>query len=326
LSKRETDIEEDKRDKFPDLYSRDGLEQELQTYSIEAVKKIRFASFIKPAIISLVALIFSFFLDLSYVPILGNISVEIAHWLFPAWNPAAKTISPYSFWWLPLIVYIFFAFLAYLAYTKLKVEIVRTPASETIDRIITSYTSVVDGIATALPLIGAAILLISIKLGEEVFLGLSVPFEVKSLVILAIGKLFEPVLDQLGIDFQNVVNHVKDIKDRYFSRLQLENSRNILKQLGGTGGGGELTPQLSVKELESYVSALEKASNLTNIMLGNFKSINAILDKVNSTPAISAEQIQQLKSLAESINTASKSLSDEKTIIGLKHLESIVKK
>ena len=62
-----------------------------------------------------------------------------------------------------------------------------------------------------------SILLISIKLGEEVFLGLSVPFEVKALIVLAIGKLFEPVLDQLGMEFQAVVNHVSDIRDKYFS-------------------------------------------------------------------------------------------------------------
>ncbi len=111
-------------------------------------------------------------------------------------------------------------------------EIIRTPASETIDRIISSYTSVTDSISTALPLIGAAILLISIKLGEEIFLGLSVPFEVKALIVLALGKLFEPVLDQLGVEFQNIVNHVRDIKERYFSRIQIENSKNLLKTIG----------------------------------------------------------------------------------------------
>jgi len=36
-----------------------------------------------------------------------------------------------------------------------------------------------------------------------------VPFEVKALIILAIGKLFEPVLDQLGLEFQNIVDTVK---------------------------------------------------------------------------------------------------------------------
>jgi len=324
LSKIENIIEGDKRDKFPDLYSKDGLEEELQTYCKDAVRKIRFVALYKAAIISFVALILSFFLDISYVPILGNISVTIAQFLFPTWNPAAGEIAPYSFWWLPVATYVLFIIFAYVAYTKLKYEIVKAPVSETIDRVVSAYTTMVDSIATALPLIGAAILLISIRLGEQVFLGLSVPFEVKSLVILAIGKLFEPVLDQLGVEFQNVVNHVKDIRDRYFSRLQLENSRNLLKHVGNNITGN--APQFSTKDLESYVSTLEEANNISVSMLENFKMIRDILEKMKTTPDISPEKIEQLKSLAESISFASKSLGDDKTILGLKHLESIVKK
>jgi hypothetical protein len=43
--------------------------------------------------------------------------------------------------------------------------------------------------------------------------------------VLALGKLFEPVMDQLGVEFQSVVNHVSDIRDKYFSRIQVENSK-----------------------------------------------------------------------------------------------------
>jgi hypothetical protein len=42
--------------------------------------------------------------------------------------------------------------------------------------------------------------------------------------------------------------------------------------------------------------------------------------------SISPEKIVQLKELANSITQASNSLGDEKTISGLKHLESIVVK
>ena len=142
-----------------------------------------------------------------------------------------RTVTPYSFWWLPVVVYLFYVMLAYAAFTKLKKEVMRTPASETIDKIISAYTTVIDSISMTLPLIGAALLLISIKLGEEVFLGLSVPFEVKALIILALGKLFEPVLDQLGLEFQNIVNHVTDMRDKYYSKLQLRNTQSIIKQL-----------------------------------------------------------------------------------------------
>jgi hypothetical protein len=315
--------DEAKLKQFPDIFEKDGLEEELESYSQAAVDNIKYLLIIKPALISFAALIISFFLDISYVPFLGNISVKIATELFPAWKPSEAMIAPYSFWWLPVIVYLFFIFLSYLAYSKLKVEIVRTPASETIDRIITSYTTVVDSISTALPLIGAAILLISIKLGEEVFLGLSVPFEVKALIVLAIGKLFEPVLDQLSVEFQNVVNHVKDIKDRYFSRLQLENSRNILKQISGHE---YKSPELTLKDIEQYRSILENTSQLSEKILTNFNMIHSVLDKINHSQNISKEKVEELKSLAESISKASNSLGDEKTLTGLKHLENIVVK
>lgn len=309
--------------KITDIYSKDGLEQELERYTESAVSNIRFTLIIKPAIISFVALIFSFFLDLSTVPILGNITIKIAQSLFPNWQADVSMISPFYFWWMPVVVYALFVFLAYLAYNKLRLEIIRTPASETIDRVISSYTSVIDSISTALPLIGAAILLISIQLGEEVFLGLSVPFEVKALIVLALGKLFEPVLDQLGVEFQNVVNHVSDIKERYFSRIQIENSKNLLKQMGGSGvRGGEL----SLKDLENYKNVLEQTARLSELVQRNFVTIHGVLEKINSIQAITPEKIAQLKDLANSITQASNSLGDEKTVTGLKHLESIVVK
>lgn len=310
----------------PDI-SNNELERELEEYTKSAVKNIQFSVVYKPAIISFIALIVSFFLDLSTVPLLGNVTVDLAKALFPSWQPAQESISPYSFWWLPVLTYALFVFLSFLAYNKLKLEIIRTPASATIDRIINSYTSVIDSISTALPLIGAAILLISIKLGEEVFLGLSVPFEVKALIVLAIGKLFEPVLDQLGVEFQNVVNHVEDIREKYFSRIQIENSKNLMKQLNQvTGGNNTGASNLSLTDLEKYKLLVEHSAKLSEIMHKNFTSISVLAEKINQIDAISSQKIQELSALANSVQQASNSLSDEKTLTGLKYLESIVVK
>ena len=60
-----------------ELYANNGLEEELDSYKAGAISQIKFAVIIKPAIISFVALVLSFFLDLSYVPILGNVSIEL---------------------------------------------------------------------------------------------------------------------------------------------------------------------------------------------------------------------------------------------------------
>lgn len=302
----------------------DGLEEELDSYSRSAVTRIRFNIVIKPAIISFIALIISFFLDVSKVPLLGEITFNLVRTLFPGWQPPVDTFEPYSFWWLPVAAYAFFVFIAYLAYNKLKVEIIRTPASETIDRIIEASMSVIDSIATALPLIGAAILLVSIKLGEEIFLGLSVPFEIKALIVLAIGKLFEPVLDQLGVDFQNVVNHVKDIRDKYFSRIQVESSKSLMKQFNQTGFGGGST--VSIQDLEKYKALVDESTKLSDIVRKNFTAVSDMMEKMNSIQHISSDKIQQLNVLANSITQASSSLTDERTLVGLKHLEAIVKK
>lgn len=310
----------------PDIANNE-LELELEEYTKSAVRNIQFTVILKPAVISLLALVISFYLDLSKVPILGNITIDLAQSLFPSWKPATGDVVPFEFWWLPLLVYAVFVLLAFLAYNKLKLEIIRTPASGTIDRIINSYTSVIDSIATALPLIGAAILLISIKLGEEIFLGLSVPFEVKALIVLALGKLFEPVMDQLGVEFQTVVNHVSDIREKYFSRIQVENSKNLLKQINQGSSGGNITAtQLSVADVEKVKLLVEQSAKLSEIMQRNFTAISTMAEKVNQIEGISSQKITELSGLANALNQASQSLSDEKTITGLKHLEAIVTK
>jgi len=309
----------------PDVANNE-LESELESYTRSAIRKIQFTVIIKPAIISFIALIISFFLDLSKVPILGNITIDLAKTLFPSWKPVEESVIPFSFWWLPVITYAFFVFMAFLAYSKLKLEIIRTPASATIDRIINSYTSVIDSISTALPLIGAAILLISIKLGEEIFLGLSVPFEVKALIILALGKLFEPVLDQLGVEFQNVVNHVSDIREKYFSRIQVENSKNILKQLNSSNDGALKGTELSIADVEKFKLLVEQSAKLSEIMNRNFVSIASLTEKINQIDGISSQKITELSTLANALNQASHSLGDDKTLTGLKYLESIVVK
>jgi hypothetical protein len=175
-----------------------------------------------------------------------------------------------------------------------------------------------------LPLIGAAVLLISITLGEEIFLGLSVPFEIKALIVLAIGKLFTPVLDQLGVEFQNVVNHVKDIRDKYFSRIQIESSKSLLKQLNQSGFG--TSGQMSVSDLEKFRSLVEESTKLSDVVRKNYAAVSDMMEKINSMQQIGSDKIQQLSALANSVTQASNSLTDERTLTGLKHLEAIVKK
>jgi hypothetical protein len=317
-----SEIKDLKSTSIKEPVQRNGLEDEIENYKENSINELRFSLIFKPAAISFLALLLSFFMDISYVPLLGDISTQIGKFLFPTWEPAVETIVPYSFWWLPVAVYALFILLAYLAYSKLKIEVMRSAATETIDRIITSYTTIIDSISTALPLLGAALLLISIKLGEEIFLGLSVPFEIKALIILAVGKLFEPVLDQLGIEFQNIVNHVKDKRERYFSRIQIENSRNLVKQISGQGHSK--LPELSLADMESYRILMAETMKYSEALVKNFSALHVVLEKMKNVDLISSEKVAELNKLAESLSAASRHLGDEKTITGLAHLENIV--
>jgi hypothetical protein len=302
------------------------LEERVDAYKKEAVQEIKFSVVLKPAFISFIALFLSFFLDLANVPILGNISAKMAKSLFPAWQANTAALVPYSFWWIPVLVYALFISLSISVFIKLKKEIIRLPSTETVDKIISSYTTIIDSIAMSLPLIGAAILLISIKLGDEIFLGLSVPFEVKALIVLAIGKLFEPVLDQLGLEFQNIAENVKNMRERFYSQLQIRNSKSIVKQLSLQSNTQHSVPEISSHDLDQYKLILTQTSQLSESILKNFKSISEVLDKINGMQNLSVDKIQQLKIMADSISVAASNLNDERTVAGLKYLESIVKK
>jgi hypothetical protein len=304
----------------------DDLENDIDTKVKAYIDNLRFSIIYKPAIISIVALVISFFMDISKVPILGNISIDIAKSFFPGWQPAVQSFQPYEFWWLPVLTYAFFVLVAYLVYIKLKDEILRNPTSETVDRLIDTYSNVIDSVATALPLLGAALLLISVRLGEEIFLGLSVPFEIKALIVLAIGKLFEPVLDQIGLEFQNIVSHIRDLKELYFSHLQIENTNQILEKLKNSNNPVVQIPKVQAADIENYKRLMLEISNISLAIKDNYTMVYNLLERINLIPQLSTEKIDELKSLADSIHQASAFLNNENAITGLKYLESIVKK
>ena len=88
------------------------------------------------------------------------------------------------------------------------------------------------------------------------------------------------------------------------------------------GGGAAV----SIQDLEKYKAIVNESARLSEIVHKNFTAVTAMMEKVNSVQQISTDKIQQLNTLANSITQASSSLTDERTLVGLKHLEAIVKK
>ncbi|MCU7490178.1 MAG: hypothetical protein ACM3UR_08460 [Bacteroidota bacterium] len=316
-----------KEDSYSYIFKSNGLEEEIDRFKESKLREIKFTVVTKHILFSLLALFLSFFLDLAYVPILGNVTINITKSIFPNWTPVNQAFHSVSFWWMPVIAYIFFLLFAYKAYGELRREVKQSTSPDIIDRIIGSSISIIDGIATALPLIGAAILLISIKLGPEVFLGLSVPFEIKALIVLALGKLFEPVLDELSVEFQHVINRANELKNRYYAQTQIEHFQKVIDQLSEStkmSNIAAVADYMPISDLRQYEEVYARMAELSQVMHQNLKNALDMMEKINTLPAVNLQKLGELKTLAESLANASNALKDEKTLKALQSLEQIV--
>ncbi len=304
-----------------------GIEEQVRQLKADELKKITPLIFIKPAVISFVALIVTFFLDISSVPVLGEISKNLAKSVYPQWNPANQTIVPLQFWWLPVAAFALFMLIAFKTYNDLRKLVLDDTPHENTERVISSAMSLVDGIATALPLIGAAILLVSIKLGPEIFLGISVPFEIKALIVLAIAKLFEPVLDTMGEQFQKILNRAANLRDSYYPKQQLEE----IKKLVGLLENREKyslgnVPKLSNDELKAYKENLLEVQKISFETYQNFKAVNQVLERMRLLLKNNQEHMKDLDELSKSIDSMAMHLNHEHVSKSLDNLNSIVNK
>jgi hypothetical protein len=110
----------------------------------------------------------------------------------------------------PLIVFGVFVLMAYRANMELKNDKQLTEAKITLK--VDKYSGIVDGIGTALPLIGAALLLYyAVKPNStEIFYGFAAPLEIKSIFLLAAAKLFESMFDSLAERYLTIVRSEND--------------------------------------------------------------------------------------------------------------------
>lgn len=297
----------------------------ISTLKERELKNISYLYILKPAVISFAALIFSIFLDISTVPVLGNITIDIAKSLYPGWEPLNEGIVALKFWWLPIISYGLFMLIAFKAYNDSFETIKTTTSSGSIEKIVSSSMSLVDGIATALPLIGAAILLVSIKMGPEIFLGISVPFEIKALIVLALAKLFEPVLDHIDGGFQKIIDKANDLKDHYYPHKQFEEIKQLtiyLKEREQFVAAAAV--KLSPDELSTYKDNLKEVQTISFDTYQNFKAINQVLERMKLLLDGNREHLTNLDELSKSIDTMAVNLNHEQVSKSLDNLNSIV--
>lgn len=209
-----------------------SIKSEIIRKSIDKINSESFQTIFKSALPSFLLLILSFFIGVADIPFFGNIFSSIALYINPTQQLASTEINPVDLWWFPFVVYIIFVISAVRANASIKKEIQFNGASEaSITRVIDRYSGIVDGIGTALPLLGAAILLISIEKGPAIFLGFAVPFEIKSIIILAIAKLFDSVFDALALRYQEVQEEIKNAEKVYYYQKQATLQKGILEKM-----------------------------------------------------------------------------------------------
>src|SRR4030095_6869761 len=286
---------------------------ELKQYVINrGVNKIQnegIAGRFAPAIPSVIALILSIFIDVSEVPFLGKIAQTLANTIFPGGVVLNKAVEPISLWWMPFIVYAVFILLAELSYRKLMNEVSTKGCSqEIIERITNRYASIVDGIGTALPLLGAAILLISIKEGPIVFLGFSVPFEIKSIVVLAVAKLFETVFDSQGLRFAELREELNDLEKEYFTEREDIHQRAILQQLHdgfkGSSMGAAAYEKFSKEEAAELQNSLKKSAEFGEQIAKNVVIMKNAISEMSKTNVHDSELLRELQNTSQSLTTA----------------------
>ncbi len=263
-----------------------------------------------PAIPSVIALVLSIFIDVSNVPFLGKVAENLANTVFPGGVTLNKGVEPISLWWMPFIVYALFILLAELSYRKLMKEVSSKGCSqEIIERITNRYSTIVDGVGTALPLLGAAILLISIKEGPIVFLGFSVPFEIKSIVILAVAKLFETVFDAQGLKFAELREELNDLEKEYFTEREDIHQRAILQQLhdGFSRTGGTTAPgyeKFSKEEAAEIQNSMKKAAEFGEHISKNVVIMKNAIAEMSKTNVHDSELLRELQNTSQSLTTA----------------------
>ncbi|MEO8664684.1 MAG: hypothetical protein ABI462_04230 [Ignavibacteria bacterium] len=152
-------------------------------------------------------------LILSLLVLIGSIFFGNIFQIISGYLPKDQDIKNFSaameasnrLWLYPVVIYVVFLACLWGLKNILDRKFAQGSISgKELTKIVEKWSGIVDGIGTALPLIGAAVILFTVGLGkqyEDLFLKFAVPFEIKSLFILAIAKLFESAFDELEIQY-----------------------------------------------------------------------------------------------------------------------------
>ncbi|MEO6696152.1 MAG: hypothetical protein ABIY50_09545 [Ignavibacteria bacterium] len=197
-----------------------------ETRSREAAN-INKANFYKSFIPSLLILIISYFFGDLFKIVTGFFSFDLNSENLKRALEVSDNLKFY-----PVLAYLVFVGCIWWLKKSLDEKISEGRASrKELSKMVDKWSGIVDGIGTVLPLIGAAVILFTIGLGrenEDLFIGFAVPFEIKSLFILAIAKLFEFAFDELEIQYLGKIYDDSDTeKTSTVQQIQFPDSEKL---------------------------------------------------------------------------------------------------
>jgi hypothetical protein len=303
---------EDLRTRINSLMRHDTEIKQIKKYIIdkhlEKLDKEGSSILLKAAFPSFILLLFSFFVDVSAVPLIGKVAINFANWLFPGTEWFNQKMEPIKFWWLPVIMYILFVLCAFLANRSLKKEVTTKGASEhIIGRIVERYSGIVDGLGTALPLLGAAILLVSIKEGPTLFLGFSVPFEIKAIIVLAIARLFNSVFETQALRYSEVYEDLKKVETEYYYEQQELLQNSIIVELKNTNVKLEKSltqPELkgiSKEEAERVYQLVKMTHEISGSFAQNVQHLRSAVQELVNVKIFDNTTLEQAQALTHTL-------------------------
>lgn len=317
-------------DRINSLQNYDKELTQIREYLIEKnitrIKSEGSKAILSAAIPSFILLILSFFIDVANVPLLGKVAVNFANSLFPGTQLLNTGVEPYQFWWLPILAYVIFILLAVLCNIALRKEITEKGLTEgSLSRLIDKYSGTVDAVATALPLLGAAFLLVSIKEGPTIFLGFSVPFEIKSILILAIGKLFESVFDAMAVKYNEIQDEIKQVQTEYYYEKEASTQKAILAEL--SRNRMPEAPQAALRgfdmkkeDVEQIYKVMEITNKISETFAKNMATLDAILKDLGNSKLTDEKVLNQLQTTSQYLNETIKGIKDTNALKGLDNL------
>ncbi|MDP4190150.1 MAG: hypothetical protein Q8858_01235 [Bacteroidota bacterium] len=258
-------------------------------------------------------------------------------------NPANGILIP-----IPILAYLIFLAVAFRCYLVMENEyrLNRIPDPDALEEIEGSYNNLIDIIGFGTPLLGAAILLLSVLVGSWLFVNFSVPFEIKAIMVLVLSKSFTMVTDKVTDEYRTRIykkikikeleDALKELRENLHKNIAVEREKEIIKReqerrafeeeqmmLLRTAMLANLNYDPAI--LDSFERAIKNNALFTDQISSNLKQIAEISSHLEKAGKITQNFLLDLRPFYELTNTLISGLKDQEVQKSLQRLTSFAK-